>query len=67
MVDELLELLEGVEFILLVTVVKFFEVLFDLLAVVEEANLDEIEQQEQVELLALLKGRLVLAEDQHQP
>jgi hypothetical protein len=55
MVNELLEFLDGVEFVLLISKVELLEIFLDFLAVVEEAHLDEVEQEEEVELLALLE------------
>lgn len=66
MIYELLELLQRVELVLFVSVVELFQVLFDLLAVVQKAHFQEVEEKKQVKFLALLEGALVLAENQHQ-
>lgn len=67
MIDKLLELSKVIELVLLVAVVEFFQVLPDVLAVVEEAHLGEIEEKEEVELFALLEDCLILLEDLHDP
>jgi hypothetical protein len=65
-VDELLELLQRVQLVLLVPEVQFLQVLTNLLPVVQEAHLHEVEQEEEVELLALPEAGPVLVVDLHQ-
>ena len=63
MEDELAELLKRSELLHLVAVVDFLEVGPQLLAVFEQADLLEVENQEEVEFLALLELDFVLLEN----
>lgn len=65
MIYEFFELLQGVELVFLIPEVQFLQILFDLLTIVQETHFDKIEEEEEIELFALLKPCLIFVEDVH--
>lgn len=65
MIYKFFEFLQGVELVFFVPEVKFLQILFDLLTIIQEADFNEIEQKQKVELFTLLKPCLILVENGH--
>lgn len=65
MEDKFFEFFERSQFIDFKAIVDFFEVGLELLTVIEEADFEEIEEEEKVELFAFFEFVSVFVEDGH--
>lgn len=65
MEDEFFEFFERSQFIDFKAIVDFFEVGLELLTVIEEADFEEIEEEEKVELFAFFEFVSIFVEDDH--
>jgi len=65
MIYKFFKLLQGIQLILLISIVNFLQILSNFPAIIQEANLSEIKQQQQIKLLTFSKLNFIIIIDCH--